>query len=326
MTARSPRSLLLALLLLVPAVALAAAPPRGKRPPRPRATHLVITETALAPGAGAAPGTVLAGVPVAAPSAAVTQKGKVKVTVIGPVEVTGTVDGAALGLRVARETPLYAPGGKTQLGKAAPGALVRVTGKGKGKGLVAVAAIAGAGGFEVRGELAEKDLTAEPGDLVLTVAWNYQTGKPADLWAGQDLKGAPILRVPEGAHLEFYEQAGDVAHVRTVGGVEIHGWTPVANLTPREAPPATAGPPRLVQPTHEAFIDAPIYADVAGKKKIGTLRGGALVEMNPRATRDAGDAAKNAGTVKVTTYGGVVVEGWVKETDLRQLSQKAISQ
>jgi hypothetical protein len=306
-------------LLLPAAIALAGAPPRGKRTARPKPTHLVVSEAAI--DVGGPPGSLLAGVPVT-DTAGRAAKGKVKVTVIGGVEVSGTVDGAKLGLRVAKDTALMTEGGKERLGTAHPGALVRVVGAGKaGRSVVEIAST-----FPLRAEIADADLTAEPGELVLTVAWNQETAKATDLYATQKLDGKPVLRLPEGVHLEYFEQAGDVAHVRTVDGFEIEGWTPLANLRERQAAAAQAPDARLIQPTHEAFVDAPLYADAAGKKKIGTLHGGALVEVNGRATRDAGDVAKTAATVKVTTPGQVVVEGWMHEADLRELSQKAMTQ
>jgi hypothetical protein len=332
-------------LLAVPAVALAA-PPRGKRSPRPKPTHLVISEAALT--TSGAPGTLLPGVAVVAPNDKPMQKGKVKVTTLGGVEIAGTIDGAALGLRVGADTAFVGEDGKTTLGLARAGALVRVVGaRGADQAVVETA-----GAFVVRGLVPTKVLVAEPGDLVITVSWNYETRKPTELWADQTLAGKARARLPEGVRVEYYEKAGDVAHVRTVAGVELDGWTPIGNLRERAAPPAQAQPPRLIAPSHEAFVDAPIFADAAGKKRLGLLRGGALVEVNARATRDARAAAESAAkrapakaakaeadstakagssaqvqdTVKVTTAGSVVVEGWVRESDLRALSQKAMGQ
>jgi len=117
-------------LLLVPALALATTPPRGRRTPRPKATHIVVTETAFVTGGG--PATLMPGVSVAAAGAGVAPKGKVKITVLANgLEFEGTVDGTRLGSCVAAEVPLLAADGKTSIGKAHPGALVRVIGAGK---------------------------------------------------------------------------------------------------------------------------------------------------------------------------------------------------
>jgi hypothetical protein len=311
------------LLVLVAGSAFAAGgagAPRGKRTLRPKPTHVVIVETAFDTGGGSA-ATLLPGVAVAAKGAGASPKGKVKLTLAGAIEVTGTVDGAALGVRVQRDSVLYGVDGKQKLGTARTGALVRVTGPAK----AGRTPVETAGEFKLRGQIASADLGIEPAELVMTTSWNYQTDKPCQVWAGQKLDGAALVKLPEGVHVEYFEVAGEVSHLRTVGGIEIEGWTPTSNLRERESSAAQPQEPNLVQPTHEVFIDAPIFADATGKKKIGVLRGGVLVEVNKRATRTA-DGAEKSGLVKVTTPGDAVVEGWVKLADLRALSEKVWNQ
>ncbi len=306
---------LVALLLFVPAFVLAATPPRGKRSARPRPTHVVISEAAFTTGGG--PATLLPGVPVAVKAAGAAPTGKTRVTVLrGGVEIDGTVDGARLGLCVGQLAPLLSADGKQTIGKAHPGALVRVVGPGKPGHLVVTT---GGGRFSVKAQLAREAVGAVAYDVVLGFDWNYATAKPTVLYATQALEGQGFVRLPEGVQVEAYEQAGDVMHVHTSGGIELDGWTPASNLSAREAPAVPAPDPNLIRPTHEVFVDAPVYADPAGKKRIGTLRGGALVEVNPKASAAEGAAVK-AGTWKIMTPSPVVVEAWVKKDDVRQLA------
>jgi hypothetical protein len=254
-------------------------------------------------------------VPVAAGAAAPSPKGKTRVTVLHRgLEVVGTVDGARLGLCVQKEVPALAVDGKV-IGKVHPGALVRVV---PGAGKPGHVLVETAGAFGVRLQVPRDALAAVPTDVVLGFDWNYRTAKPTVLYATQALEGNGFVRLPEGVRVEAYEQAGDVLHVRTAGGVELDGWTPASNLVARVAEGVTPPDPDLIKPTHEVFLDAPIFADSAGKKVIGTLRGGALVEVNPKATAND-DTAVKLGHVKVLTPSPVVVEGWMKKADLRQL-------
>jgi len=176
-----------------------------------------------------------------------------------------------------------------------------------------------AGRFSIKAQLARQVVTSEPHEVVLGFAWNFQTAKPTVLYATQALEGQGFVRLPDGVEVEAYEQAGDVMHVHTSGGIELDGWTPGSNLSPREAPASPAPDAQLIKPSHEVFVDAPVYADAGGKRRIGTLRGGALVEVNPKASA-SDDVAVKAGTYKIVTPSPVVVEAWVKKADVRALA------
>ena len=312
------RLVLVSTFLLVPALALAASPPRGRRSPRPRPTHVVVKEVAFVTGGG--PATLMPGVAVTSVARAPAPSGKTKVTVLyGGLEFEGTVDGARLGSCVGEDAPLLSADGKTTIGKAHPGALVRVLGNGTKPGQVLVET---AGAFSIKAQLPKQAVTSEAHEVVLGFSWNYATGKPTVLYATQALAGQGFVRLPEGVQVEAYEQAGDVMHVHTSGGIELDGWTPASNLSPRESPAVPAPDPNLISPTHEVFVDAPVYADDAGKHRIGTLRGGALVEVNPKASAND-EVAVKAGMYKIVTPSPVVVEAWVKKTDVRQLAGEA---
>jgi hypothetical protein len=312
---KTPARLAFVALCLIPALALATAPPRGRRTPRPKATHVVLTETAFVTGGG--PATLMPGVPVAVAGGAAAPRGKTRVTVVwAGLEFDGTVDGARLGACVNADVPLLSADGKTTIGQAHPGGLVRVVGAGSKPGQVLVET---AGRFTVRAQLPREAVGALPFDVVLAHEWNYATAKPTVVYATRELAGSGFVRLPEGVQVEAYEQAGDTVHLRTVGGIELDGWTPASNLAPRENQGAPAPDPNLIKPTHEVFVDAPVFADPAGKRRIGTLRGGALVEVNPKASLND-DVAVKAGTFKIMTPAPVVVEAWVKKDDVRQLS------
>jgi hypothetical protein len=315
MTSQLRRLALVSAFLLVPALALATTPPRGRRTPRPRPTHVVIAETGFVTGGG--PATLLPGVPVLAKAAAPAPSGKQRVTVLfGGLEFDGTIDGTRLGSCVSADAPLLSADGKTTIGKAHPGALVRVVGAGSKPGLVLVEI---GGRFTVKAQLPREAVGAEPHEVVLAFEWNYETAKPTVLYATQALTGQGFVRLPDGVHVEAYEQAGDVMHVHTSGGIELDGWTPASNLNARETQGPPPPDPNLIRPTHEVFVDAPVFADAAGKKRIGTLRGGALVEVNPKASA-GDDVAVKAGMWKIMTPAPVVVEAWVHKDDVRVLA------
>jgi hypothetical protein len=304
-------------LLLVPALALATAPPRGRRTARPKATHVVLTETAFVTGGG--PASLLPGVPVSvAGGGGASPKGKTRVTVVwAGLEFDGTIDGTRLGACVNADVPLLSADGKTTIGQARAGGLVRVLGNGTKPGLALVEA-AGAR-FTIKAQLPKEALGAQPFDVVIAHEWNFATAKPTVVYATQALTGSGFARLPEGVQVEAYEQAGDTVHLRTIGGIELDGWTPASNLSPRETQGTPAPDASLIKPTHEVFVDAPVFADAAGKRRIGTLRGGALVEVNAKASIND-DIAVKAGTFKIMTPSPVVVEAWVKKVDVRQLS------
>lgn len=294
-----------------------AAVPTGKRTARPVATHVVIEETLVV--TGGKPSTLLTGVPVAVKGPL---RGQVKVVAVGPAQVEGTVDAGKLGLCVIEPQPLVHERSDKMLALLQPGALVRVLGPGKaGTTLVETA-----GPLKLRGLVATKALAPQPLEAILRADWQVQTQKPTPVFDGPKLAEPSRALLPEGTRLELLEQRGDVANVRTLGGVIVEGWVPSFNLAARAQ---TVPPPpeaQLVKPTHEVFVDAPVFADAAGKKRIGTLRGGALVEVNLRASdpRLGDPNAEKAGTVKVLTPSPVVVDGWVKASALRQLAQDGV--
>jgi hypothetical protein len=314
----STAALVLTSLFSASLVVAAQGVPTGKRTPRPQANYVVLTETALATGGG--PATLLAGVPVAAKVAGL-PRGKVKVVVVGATEVTGTMDGAQLGLVLAADATLIAETGDAIVAVLRPGALVRVLGRAGDKATVETA-----GPLRLRGRVPAKALVARPIEIVQVREWQVSTTRATDLFAGKELTGKPLARLPELVRLELVEQQGDVAHVRSVDAVVVDGWVPAFNLASRTGPVAPPPPPQMVKPTHEVFVDAPVFADAAGTRRIGTLHGGALVEVNQRASdpRMGDPTADKAGTYKILTPTPVVIEGWVKRDALRQLGVEAV--
>jgi hypothetical protein len=312
------RALFVSLLLAV-AVVAQAGEPRGQRVARPVATQVVIAEAALV--TGGAPATLIAGVPVVV-KGSLPVRGKVRITVVGPVEVSGTVDASLLGQVVIEETALVAEGDVARkdapaLGLLRPGALVRVLST-RGDNVV----VETAGTVHARGVVSKKALAPRPTELVLDREWQTQATKPVDLHADKGLAGKPIAHLEAGCKLQLVAQEGDLAHVRTVGGVIIEGWATSFDLAARTAPPAPAGEPMLIKPTHEVFVDAPIFADPAGRSRLGIMHGGALVEGNQRSIdAHVGDKVGIAhGMIKVTSPAPVIVEGWMKLADLRDLA------
>lgn len=301
----SASALITLLALLVGSAAVGvAAPPNGKKKAHPQATHVIVTDTIV--DAGGVKAQVFAGTPVAAKTKG-KGKGKLKVTLAGNVELAGTVDGAALGLMAARDGELYSTDGKQVLGIVREGAFFRVI-NGKAKaGFTAVEAVPSG----VRGQIASDALTPEPHELLIRGTWQYVTAKPTDVYAAANGGGAPRLKLPAGVRIEFLEQDHAAARVRTSGGVEIEGWVLVANLRERQDSDLHQIEPELIKPTHEMFVDGPVFAGADGKKRIGALRGGTLVEAAAKPGK--GDH------VKITIPGQVILEAWVKKTDLRAL-------
>jgi hypothetical protein len=301
------------LTLVVPTLAGAAgeAPPRGKRTARPKATHVIVAPTTLAaegakvelmPGAGVAVGRLPA-------------KGKVRVTLTGDVAIAGSVEAAAVGRCVTGDVELKSVDGTQRLGTARAGALVRVLARKAPAGLVVVQTVAPLG---MEAALPAEALDAEMREVVLKEDWNLETVKPAELHASSELK-APVARLEKGVRLAMVAQKGDVVHVRTHGAFVIDGWTLAANVTDRD--PSSAEPPaKRVKPTHEVFVDTPLYARADGAKTIGTVRGGALVEAERRLVGDP------TSRVKVSTLGRVKATGWMRMTDLRKLEDSVWSE
>ncbi len=300
------RAVTLAVVLLA-----GVAVPKGHKATHPKATHLTIVETTVDAGNGVK-AQVEAGVPVAAPGVRGAPSGKQKITLAGGVELEGTIDGIALGLVAAKDTPLLSADGKQTVGTAREGAPFLVV---AGKAKAGFTLVEGAAPFGIRGQIATDALTAEPHELVIAGTWQYVVSSGTDIFASAELSGDRLAQLPMGTRIEFLEQNARAAHVKTNGGVVIEGWVDANGVRKKEKRDLTAPVPSLVKPTHEVFVDAPIYASDTGKKKIGALRGGTLVEL------DAPAAAAKGDFVKVTTAGPVTVDLFVRRTDLRALEQ-----
>ncbi len=305
------RSALACLVVLALSVPAAAAPPRGKRTVRPKATHVLITDGEMDVGAEV-PAEVLAGVPVAVKGGSVSQtpSGKVKATVVGEVELSGTLPGAILGERLLTDVDLYSADGKQVAGKGRAGAFVQPRGKGPGKGKLVVetvglvgarvvvdAAAVGPGSVEL--------VLADTAGLAMTLA-----AEDLDLHGSQELKGTARARIKKGAQLVLVEEVGEAAHVKTYGEYEIDGWTFRAKIGDAGSAPTTTGDAGRPTPSHEVFIDTQIYLASDGKKAVGTLRGGTLVGITQKPEK---------GRARVRTLGDVRVEGWVNAADLDEL-------
>lgn len=296
--------------------------PTGKKAARPVATHVVVRDAVL--DMGAAKASLRAGVLVSAKGLAVTGatggvgkgKARVKVTLVGGAELAGTIDGVSLGVQVAREVDLLTADGGQVLGKAPAGTVVRViTGKAKAKH-VAVETVTG---FAVKGQLPVDALTAQHVEFVLSGDFGYVTKYPTEIWAAADPKGKVLVVLPVETRIEVTAEENGMARVKSSGGVVIEGWTRVENLRPREAGDLNVLEDDLVKPSHEMFVDGPIFAASDGKRQLGTLRGGALVEVVGKPVEPA--KGQKGALVKVITPGAVVVEGWVRHADLRELEQ-----
>src|SRR5262249_26027466 len=95
-----------------------AEPPRGRRSPHKAPPPVVLRAVDL--DAQGALARLVPGVPVVAGAARAA--GPVAVTLAGPVELTGRVDGTALGARVAADTELRGAAGGAAIGKPRAGA------------------------------------------------------------------------------------------------------------------------------------------------------------------------------------------------------------
>jgi len=300
------RTALALLLILAAAAPGAAAPPTGHRTPRPRPTHVVVAEARLDAGGGVV-AVLEPGTPVqAAARGRASPRGKVKVSLTGAVALKGTVDAAQLGQRVARDVPLHDAAGKAEIGRVRAGALVRVLSGAAAGGRVLVETL---GPVTAKGSLPADALSAEPHELVLEGEWDVKAHKALDLYPSKDVKGPARARLAPGARMTVVEQVGQVAHVRTYGAHEVDGWTIIDVLADRAPEDKPGAEPDLIKPTHEILVDAPFYAGADGKRAVGTLRGGTLVQLIPTLDKSALE--------KVLTAGGVNATGWVKRTDLR---------
>jgi hypothetical protein len=291
-------------LLIALAGTVDAAPdvPRGRRTVRREPTHVVLRALDVdAQGARArlAPGVAVV---VAGPA----RSGMVTATTVGPVEVTARVEAAALGARIAADTDVRRVDGAAPIGRARAGALVVVVGRGGG-GLVCDTV----GPVRARVVVPADTITAEPRELVYPVAEH----RLAAVGAPTDLVGAPggqaVARLERGARLAVVDEDGAWARVRSYGAFEIDGYVARERLVDRaDAPPLDEPGSKGLTPTHEALVDTPAFADAAGRRAAGTLRGGALVSVG---------IERNGPRVQVMTHGDVVVELWVPLASLRPL-------
>jgi hypothetical protein len=288
----------------------AAAPPRGKRTARPKPTHVLITDGEMEVGAEV-PAEVLPGVQVSVKGGSVTQtpSGKVKATLIGDIELSGTLPGTILGERLLRDVELFSADGKQVIGKGWKGAFVQARGKGpKGKILVdtvgQVSARAAVDAAAVGPDAVELVL-ADTAGLAMAVA-----SEDLDLYPAKELKGTPRAKVKKGAQLVLIEELGEAAHVKTYGEYELEGWTFGAKVGDAGSTPTAGTGGGGATPSHEVFIDTPLYLSSEAKKAIGTLRGGTLVGITQKPEH---------GRARVRTLGDVHVEGWVKAGDLDEL-------
>ncbi len=300
---------------LLPVVLLAAGQvaadvPRGRPPARPRPTHVVVQLADLqAPGVTAR---VAPGVPVSIPGPRRGLAGKLDVTLAGDAELSGRMAASALGVRVLREVELRDVRGRSVVGRARAGTLVRLIGDAGG-----VATIEPVAGVNVRMTLPSEAAGADPVELVLPVPEGQlaSTAARIPLRAGAGPRDPVLATLDAGVRLDVLARSGDVARVRTYGGLEIEGHVPVSALA-GEAPVPSA-PSKGLGPTHEALLDTPVFADAAGRRRAGALRGGALVTVG----------VERAGSrVRVMTHGDVVAELWVDEAELRPLDATVLSE
>gem|GEM_PF-6126418 len=293
-------------LLLCASVAVAQVP-RGRRSAPAAPTHLVAVEAECR--AGKAVFTLL-------PGARIRARGKlgkrpVAVELVGPVAASCRVPAAALGLRVAADTPIRQ--GAVVVGAANEGALVRlVPGARAPRGQVVVEAV---GDATARFAVPRQALTAEPREFVYRQpAVSHWVTPKADVRVfarktSVNTNAPAVGTIAGGVEVLLLEQDGGFARVRSYGPVEIEGWSTNQAFLDKRTP---AVEPRLLSPTHEVLAGA-VLVDASGDK-LAELAGGALVEV----TGSAGARAR------VTTTGRVVVSGFVDGRDLRELADAQV--
>jgi hypothetical protein len=305
--------------------------PKGKRAARKPVTHVVVRPAELD-----AQGVIVRlapGLAVSVPSGRTDAplRGRTSLTLGGQAELSGRVDAAALGARLAHATPLADPVAGDTLGEGLEGAFVTVSSRAGGAG-GAGAPRSGSvlcetvGPVRARVLVPADALTAEPRELVYPVV-NEPAAKLAAISAPTDLvgpggrsrakleRGARVVVLP-GEAVGAAAVAGFV-RVRTYGPFAIEGLVAkdlvLKGRTGADDGPLPAEPRKTgLTPTHEVLAEAPAFADPAGKRPIGTLRGGVLVSVGIEVSGPR---------VKVMTYGDVVGEMWVPSTALRPLER-----
>jgi hypothetical protein len=301
-------------ILLFATKATTVVPPNGHKTTHPKPTHLTIVDSTIDAGGGVK-ADIRAGTSVAAVGKGAGTAGKVKITTVGNVELDGTIDGLALGMTAAKDTDLVAADGKKTIGRAREGTLFLVVPGGKAK--QGFTLVEGAAPFGLRAQVATDMLVPLPHELLIEGDWQYVVSQGTDLFAGADLADK-LASLPKSTRIEVVDENGKgrAVHVRTNGGIVLDGWVDAGAVRQRDAKDETRATPSLVQKTHEAFVDTTIYADAAGKKRIGSLRGGALVELqDPKGTTER---------AKIITFGDVTVEAYVRRADLRPLDSSGV--
>lgn len=292
------RGLIAAALLLIAGIAAAAEVPRGRRAPRPAATHVIVRATEIV--AGGATLKVAPGVPV--------HSGGGGVTLLDDVQISGRVPAPALGLVLAHDVQLLDARGQP-VGQGRAGAPVRTSGRAGDRVTIEPAdPLAPAARFVVDAGA----LSAERHELVLPAPEYALLVVKAPTPLAATSGGPPRARLPAGLRVEPIAPADErgFMHVRTYGGIAVEGWVAKDRLAATDGSEVPAAPARGLTPNHEALVDAPIYADPRATRPIGLLRGGALVT--------AGVEVEGP-RVKVMTHGDVVGEVWVAQAALRRL-------
>lgn len=278
--------------------------PRGRRTARPAPTHVVVTEVECE--AGGAPVLVRPGVAVAARRVG----GKTtRVRVLSAVDLECAMPTSALGKRLSRDVAIERDG--ETIGMAYAGALVRPVEARPRGGAVRVE---GVGAVRTELVVPADALTAEPVEFVYRAPATHRFVTPykdTGLWREQASVGTttpPIGTIAGEVEVALVGQDGVFARVRAHGPIEIEGWALNKQFADRRQ---REQPAKLLVPTHEVTIAAPLYAADTGGATVGRLRGGALIEVNKVA----------GGRTKITTTGDVVVSGWVDAASIRPLDE-----
>jgi hypothetical protein len=267
---------------------------------------VVVVEAELALAEGTAlvrPGTAVVA------SGRVGQRGRARVSLVGPVEATGAIDAAQLGQRLARDVEIHHGG--VAAGTAYEGALVRVLADRAPRGQRWVESV---GDVTARFVVPADALTAAPREFVFRAPPAHRFVTPFEATKlyrtaeSIDTTAPPVGTIAPGVEVVLLEQRDALARVRAHGPVEIEGWAIGRRFADRGERAAEG---QLLKPTHEVFLGCRLYATPTGATPIAALRGGALVEINGRAN----------GRVKVTTTEGVIATGYVDEAELRALTK-----
>lgn len=286
--------------------------PRGKRTPRRPATHIVVrtvdfdaqgANLRLAPGVAV----IVAGGRPDAPLA-----GRVTATLAGGAEISGRVEGGALGERLTRTVALRSADGRAPIGTGLEGALVIVAGKAAEGDVICETT----GLVHARVIVPADALGAEPHELVYPMVVERVVWVPAETDLLATPGGRPRAHLARGARVAVLaDDDPKWWRVRTYGAFALDGVVARERLATGGdgAPPIEAKVPKGLTPTHEVLAGAPASADPAGRKVVGNLRGGTLVSVGVEV---AGPR------VKVMTYGDVVGELWVPSAALRPLERE----